>query len=407
MSQPGPMTKHPKSRSLPLMATLVALFLIPGCQPGLRRAGGDGAGIRAIWVTRWDYKSADDIRTIMENCRRAEFNTVFFQVRGNGTAFYRSKLEPWADELGGSDPGFDPLAVACRQAHRRGLKLHAWVNVMPAWRGKNPPNNPKQLYHARSDWFWRDSRGRRQPLGWYNSLNPCYPEVRRYLVAVMHEIVKNYRVDGLHLDYIRFPNEWTESYGQSGAVPDYPRDPKTLALYKRDTGHTPESSPSRWTAWRAAQVTHLLRDIRRMVDKTKPGVQLSAAVGSEPEESYRRHFQDSLRWIREGLLDAVVPMNYARDMRLFSRRVASWAQEKDRVVVIMGIQFDKRAGRAVIEQIRRARTVGPHFAVFAYNSLFERLGDDRRPKMDEQSPARAALRDDAVPFLRFVAQRGS
>ena len=202
-----------------LAAGLILLLVSSGChgrRSGLARGYGSEP-IRAIWVTRWDYKTPGDIARVMDNCKVAGFNTVLFQVRGNGTAFYRSRIEPWADELGGRDPGFDPLAIAIEEAHRRGLSLHAWVNVIPGWRGDTPPTNPRQRYNAHADWFWRDAAGRRQPLGWYVSLNPCYPKVRRYLTAVMQEIVANYPVDGLHLDYIRFPNEWNDSYPRGGA----------------------------------------------------------------------------------------------------------------------------------------------------------------------------------------------
>jgi len=181
-------------------------ILLSGCRTG-SRGPWDGrrvrGPVRAIWVTRWDYKSPRDIAAIMENSRRAGFNTVLFQVRGDGTALYPSKLEPWSPEFDWRDPGFDPPAVACREAHRRGLSLHAWVNVMPGWFGKEAPRHTRQLYNARPEWFWYDASGRRQPLGWYCSLNPCYPEVRRYLTDVVEEIASRYPVDGLHLDYIR------------------------------------------------------------------------------------------------------------------------------------------------------------------------------------------------------------
>ncbi|RME37138.1 MAG: hypothetical protein D6788_10120, partial [Planctomycetota bacterium] len=285
------------------------------------------------------------------------------------------------------------------------LALHAWVNVMPAWRGRRPPGDPRQLYNARPEWFLRDARGNRQPLGWYNSLNPCLPEVRRYLTAVMEEIVRGYDVDGLHLDYIRFPNEWTESYGRGRSVPDYPRDPRTLAMFRRETGTTPDRDPQRWTAWRADKVTQLLRDIRRAVKRIRPGVQLSAAVGAEPAEAYRRHYQDALRWIREGLLDAVYPMNYTSDAATFERRARLWASQQSKVTVVMGIRFDGRDGRTVAEQLRRSRAVCPHFAAFAYNALFERPGASRRAVRDEAGVRRTALRREIVPLLRRTARK--
>jgi len=359
--------------------------------------------VRAIWVTRWDYKSPRDIAIVMENCKTAGFNTVLFQVRGAGTVMYPSRLEPWADELGGGDPGFDPLAVACQEGHRRGLSVHAWVNVIPGWHGDKTPANPRQLYNARPDWFWHDAAGRRQPLGWYSSVNPCYPEVRRYLVDVMHEIVSRYPVDGLHMDYIRFPNEWSKAYREGATVPDYPRDPRTLAMFQQATGRTPEQAPGAWNAWRTDQVTQLVRDIRQMTLKTDRKVSLTAAVGADADIALRTHFQDSRRWIKEGLVDAVFPMNYESDMGGYGARLAKWAPKQSRVPVVTGIMFDKRGGPLVVDQVNTATRTGTHFAAFAYNSLFERLDAGGRPKTDDQSPSRAALRQQVIPYLRRLS----
>jgi len=332
-----------RPRLLRAMAVASMVWAVAGCQsPGFRGGRTTDGGIRAVWVTRWDYKSPRDIARVMKNCRKAGFNTVLFQVRGNGTAFYRSRLEPWAHELGGRDPGFDPLAVACREAHRRGMELHAWFNVIPGWRGKKPPKNRRQLYYARADWFWRDASGHREPLGWYNNLNPCYPEVRRYLVDVMREVVAGYPIDGLHLDYIRFPNEWNKSYGPGKKVPDYPRDPRTLALFKRETGATPDGAPGLWREWRTDKITQIVVDARKMTRQVKPGVKLSAAVGVREDVARRTHFQDARTWIAMGLLDAVYPMNYTESIRDYEANLARWTAVGHQLPVVTGVMIDKR-----------------------------------------------------------------
>ena len=388
------------------VGALLMVLTFAGCRPRASQMitpEPSGTAIRAIWVTRWDFKSAEDIAKIMHNCRASGFNTVLFQVRGNGTALYRSKLEPWAVELGGRDPGFDPLTVACDEAHRRGLTLHAWANVMPGWRGAKPPTDRKQLFHAHPDWFWRDAKGRRQPLGWYNSVNPCYPEVRDYLVAVMREIVEGYPIDGLHLDYMRFPNDWHKSYGRSSRVPDYPRDPRTLSLFAEATGRAPDSAPKLWSQWRTEQVTRVVRGIRAMMRDIKPHALLSAAVGSVPRDAKQAHFQDTLRWIDEGLVDAVYPMNYTDSLATFSGRLKNWLDARQKVSVVTGVMVDKRSGETVVGQLERSRRITPHFAVFAYNSLFERFDSRGVPVRDKQSPSRAALRDRVIPYVRSLA----
>lgn len=378
------------------------ILSMTGCQGlrwGFSKKPGD-TPIKSVWVTRWDYKTPDDIARVMHNCKSAGFNTILFQVRGNGTVFYPSSIEPWATELGGRDPGFDPLAVAIKEARSRDLKIHAWANVIPGWRGDESPSHPKQLYNAHPDWFWRDARGRRQPLGWYVSVNPVYPEVRGHIVSVMEEIVSRYDVDGLHLDYIRFPNEWNDSWPVGAQVPDYPRDPRTLGMFKRMTGRSPRQAPEAWNAFRCEAVTQVVRDIRKMMLEKKPKAILSAAVGASPEESKKRHFQDSRRWLSEGLLDAAYPMNYAKSMPVYSKRLVQWNAIKENAAIVTGIMFDKRAGVTVRQQLDYAIETGGHFSAFAYNSLFERFDTNGQPQVDDQSPSRAELRKQIIPYLR-------
>lgn len=399
---------HRRLRRIPRWGVLlitVPLLLSAGCRGGrLGLFGRYGSKpIRAIWVTRWDYKTPTDIARVMDNCKSAGFNTVLFQVRGAGTVCYPSKIEPWADEFGGRDPGFDPLAVACKEAHKRGMELHAWANIIPGFRGDKPPSDRRQLYNAHPDWFWRDAHGRRQPLGWYCSVNPCYPEVRKYLATLMAEIASKYPVDGIHLDYMRFPNEANDSYPRGAAVPDYPRDPRTLALFRRAAGKSPDQAPGQWSAWRADAVTQTVREIRKAVAKADSKVRLTSAVGAVPNDALRNHFQDSRRWIKEGLIDAVYPMNYASNVGEYAKRQQMWASS--RVPVVMGIMFDKRDGSTVVAQVDRAEKHNKHFAAFAYNSLFERTDKSGRPVMDGQSSSRAALRKQVIPHLRHLASR--
>lgn len=399
----------PNSASSPSFRRAAWLFLASitlvtstGCQGGRWGMFGKPYGakqIRAIWVTRWDYKTPQDIARVMENCKNAGFNTVLFQVRGNGTVCYRSRLEPWAEEFGGKDPGYDPLAVACKEGHRRGLSVHAWANVIPGWRGSKPPRDPRQLYNAHPEWFWRDAGGRRQPLGWYCSVNPCYPEVRKYLTSVMREIA-NYPVDGLHMDYIRFPNEWNESFAKGANVPDYPRDPRTLAMFRRATGRLPDQAPAAWVGWRSDQVTQLVRDIRETTLRENRDLVLSAAVGSSPDDARRLHFQDSREWIKEGLIDAVYPMNYDPDLGIYTKRLANWSSFRSQVAVVPGVMFDKREAGKVLAQVNRTSQTGSHFAAFAYNSIFERTDGAGKPIVDAQSPSRAELRRKLIPYLR-------
>src|SRR5688572_33407187 len=105
------------------------------CPRVVAQAGAAPREVRALWVTRFDYKSPDDVKKIIENAAALNFNVILFQVRGNGTVFYPSKIEPWAFELTGEtpatvgkDPGWDPLKLAIQEARSRGGEVHASVN---------------------------------------------------------------------------------------------------------------------------------------------------------------------------------------------------------------------------------------------------------------------------------------
>lgn len=346
---------------------------------------------KAIWVVRHAYQSPAEIAALMDTCRAAGFNTVLFQVRGNGSAYYRSRLEPLSEDYRGKDPGFDPLVVACREAHRRGMALHAWVNVMPAWRGTSPPPWPEHIYYRHPEWFWYDQNGRRQPLGWYVSLNPCLPEVRRYLTEVFEEIVRNYAVDGLHLDYIRFPSD------EAPRGADYPYDARTLKLYAAATRRTPAQSKSAWSQWRVSQVNQLVREIHAMTQRVRPGLKLTAACWADMSGARRDYFQDGATWLREGLVDLVFTMNYTTNTGAFRQRQEVWRRAAAPRPVAVGIQASPHPGdRATLEQLRLGRAWGGGVAVFSDQIVFA----DRQRAAAWAASLRAALISPQPPMPR-------
>jgi uncharacterized lipoprotein YddW (UPF0748 family) len=343
----------------------------------------------AMWVTRWDYKTAADCRAIAERCKSIGIDTILFQVRGNATSFYRSSLEPWAEQFDFKDPGFDPLATMIEETHSRGMRLVAWVNAMPAWWGLTPPSDPNQVYNKHPEWMWYDQRGKRQALSdkFYVSLNPCLPEVRAHIVAVVGEIAAKYAIDGVHLDYIRFPNEPPAT--PAGTDVDYPRDAKTLSLFANATKKTPDQDPKAWSTWRTAQVTELVRQIRAKVRSVKPDIELSSAVGVKRENALSHH-QDAYTWLAQDLVDTVYPMNYTADPKLFATRTDAWDQATPGERIVQGVNFGMGTSETLRAEVQTALDKSNGFAIFAYSSLFPSPVDavDRPdPKQREQRDA--------------------
>jgi len=180
--QPYPMpTSTPTSTSTPTATptstltptpTPVSVIYLP-----LILKGWPPTEFRGLWVDRWSYKSPDDIQAIVQKAAQANFNSIFFQVRGKADAYYQSNHEPWAAGLTvsgtltqtqlGQDPDWDPLQTAIDQAHAAELELHAWVNVFSCWSGETPPITtctPTHIYNEHPEWLQCDESGTPMPL---------------------------------------------------------------------------------------------------------------------------------------------------------------------------------------------------------------------------------------------------
>lgn len=378
------------ARREPAAATHTTPRLVDERFPAARAARPLPRTVRAIWVARFHYRYPDDVRTIIRNCAALGANTILWQVRGEGTVSYRSRLEPWSKEFSYRDPGFDPLAVAVDEAHRHELRIEAWMNVLPGWRGSSPPPIREQLYHQHPDWFLRDGAGRLQSAGdFYLLLNPCLPEVRAHLVALADELLANYALDGIHLDYVRYAWETTPKARQR-----YPRDARTLELYARQTGRHPDDDARAWDVWRANQLTRLVNEIRAALDRRRPGATLTAAVKPDPRDAYENYFQNAAGWLREGLLDAIMPMSYTKRADALERFIAAYrtAAPGGRIVPGLGVYLHDDAA-ATREQLRLCERWGGDYALFSYESLHATAADRPRGPSAETQSLRTARRE--------------
>ncbi|GAB4154538.1 MAG: hypothetical protein Fur0037_23180 [Planctomycetota bacterium] len=347
-------------------------LLVPALLLGLsacRFAPGPGQDLRrSIWVDRWDYQTATDIERILADCRRAGFSSVFFQVRGNGTVAYRSRIEVWSERFGFRDPGFDPLETAVAAAHRLGLSLHAWINVLPGWAGKTKAADPRQLSRARPDWFLAggDGAGQVPRKGKYLTLNPCLPEVRAYLASLAREIVESYAVDGLHLDYARFPDAQGDDIDRLGT------DPRTLSLFTAETGRTRNDAQA-LRNWQTLSVTRAVEEISSAVRGVEGrSVLLSAAVFADPDLARRKVRQDWPEWARRRLVDAVVPMNYTESDVRFDQLAREDIERARGLPVIIGIGAHRHASPdQTVLQMESALSAGAAgVSLFNYRALF-------------------------------------
>lgn len=376
-----------------LVAVSLISCAIHGCrQPVELPATRQSTPIRAVWVTRFHYRSAAEIALIMRNIRELGANTVLWQVRGEGTVAYPSELEPWPVEYGHQHPGFDPLATAVREAHANGLKIHAWCNTLTGWKGKKPAL-PGQLFAAHPNWFVRDEDGRLPTTGdFYLPLNPALPEVRAHLVALFEEIVTRYDVDGIQLDYVRYVLD-----EQKDRRDRFPGDPATLDLYRRQTGLAPAENAAAWHHWRAAQITQLVREVREMLARRRPEAMLSASVWASPLNGYRDHMQNAVSWLNVGLLDTIFTMTYSGNAQEFEKYVHLYRDNcpGGRVIPGLGLYKHER-GAQTAEQMQICDGVYKDVALYSYDSLFDGLTEKPNARVKAQ---RAERRAAIIPFF--------
>lgn len=313
---------------------------------------------RALWVTRWDYRHAADIKQIMENAAKARFNVILFQVRGDATTSYRSVLEPMAQNGTGDHLDWDPLQCAIEQAHSHRIQLHAWINVYPGWMGEKPPRSQNQIYHTHPDWFMVDQYGHRQPLNkHYVWLSPTHPKVTPYLLEICKEIYQNYDVDGLHLDYVRFP------------ASAYSYDQASLHAYKQETGGVPANDHGAWRQWRQEAISRFIAALHAEMRLHRPNLMLSAAVIGDYAAGQRLYLQDSHDWLARGIIDAIFPMIYTKDDTLFRRQLAEHRLNDHNRHVYPGIYGGNTLN--VRTQLRIAAELGcKGVALFSYELLF-------------------------------------
>ncbi len=295
-------------------------------------ASADFANYRSIFIDRFDYvynsanipQMVSAINAQMQSAQDEGFTEVIWQVRGRADALYNSNYEPPATGL---TPGFDPLQTAINAAHARGLKLHAWINATPMWNSAtvNPPaghifNNTNPSFRL------MDINGNLEPqAGWsnYSSANPVLPEVHTHINNVARDIMTNYAVDGIHLDYIRYLP------GANNAAADFnqmPHDPIAHSMFKAATDPDGPGGPqqgldagnianfSAYKSYITGRITDLVRSIKNTVDAaevtTGRTMELTASVWRDPDVGKNDYMQDYRTWIQQELLDVAMPMIY-------------------------------------------------------------------------------------------------
>lgn len=353
---------------------------------------------RGAWVTAWapGYFTPQQCDATVAAAKSVGIDALFIQVRKNADAYYESALEPRAADIA---PGFDPLAYIVDKAHKQGIQIHAWINTYRVWTAKDRPTDPTHVVNAHPEWLNKSSDGQsRASEGLY--IDPGVPQAREHIAEVVTDIAKRYDIDGIHLDYIRYPGS---AWGYSGAA---------LSRYYAETGASGKPAPTdaKWLQWRRDQVTRLVSMISRQVRAVKPNILLSAATipwGDCPADyrsssPYAVVCQDWKQWLVDGLLDANVPMNYktessARAAKQFRNWLDGFKRWDGGRKVYVGIDVNSNDLTGIRQQMEAVRKAGLGGVVwFSFNAtqrraqLVKALGNGIREPVVAESGDSAA-----------------
>jgi uncharacterized lipoprotein YddW (UPF0748 family) len=381
-----------------------AIAFVLGCTlvtgPSLANVSGEEE-VRALWVVRTTLTSPEKIRQMVNAAADNCFNTLIVQVRGRGDAYYKSRVEPRAVELKDQPPEFDPLAFTLAEAHKRGLKVHAWLNTSLLANLDALPTAPDHVYNRHPEWLAvpkpvarelynmspSDASYRQKIVEWSKAnraelegvyTGPANPKVREHIYKIWMDVLKHYPVDGLHFDYVRFASPdfdysrtslaQFEKWLKPQLTNDERRDLK--ASLKQDPLAAAEKFPAKFADFQRAQVTTLVQRIYRAVKKRNPGVLVSAAVFANDENAYTRRFQDWRRWLQMGILDVACPMAYSTDTAVFQKQIeiAATTAHAAKRRVWAGIGAYRIPSESAVEKINVARSLKTEgFILFSYD----------------------------------------
>lgn len=305
---------------------------------------------RAVWLTTFanlDWpktyatspenieRQKQELITLLDQYQQANINTVLLQTRVRAATIYPSAIEPWDKCITGKEGkapsyGYDPLKFVVDECHKRGMAIHAWIASMPA--GSKRSLGARMLVQ-------KGFKLRYLSTGAY--LNPADSQVPNYLAQICGEVVRNYDVDGIHLDYIRYPDGWSSPTGRYGDTRDD----------------------------RRVQITNIVRAIHNQVKAIKPWVKMScspigkyADLNHYSSKNYNgrdRLSQESQEWLRQGLMDQLYPMQYFRGTNYYPF-LADWEENKHAKEIVSGIGtyfLDPREGNWKLNEVKRQMNV--------------------------------------------------
>ncbi|MDP3114864.1 MAG: family 10 glycosylhydrolase [Candidatus Cloacimonadaceae bacterium] len=282
-----------------------------------------------MWILPWSMTSAAQVDGYIAQALRSNQTDLLVEVRYRADALYRPNRVP--NQYFNPEPrsyilpnnSFDPLDYTLKAAHRHNLRVHAWVVVFNATPLVADLIAKNYIYRYHNDWITHDRMGKKMNSNaqFGNFIDPGIPEVHDYLLNVFSDLILGYPdLDGLHLDYIRYPNN------------DLGFHPISENRYKE---YNKTNIPITWNQWRIRQVSEFVEKTYIRAKELNPDLIVSAAVFANYSDAVNLYAQEWKDWLDRGIVDQIYPMAYHLDIRQFESQLKLMESMgyKDRIVV--------------------------------------------------------------------------
>lgn len=326
---------------------------------------------RAVWI-RPKETSAAQVANILDNLKDLNINTVYLETWWGGYTIF-----PTENEITEQNPmyeGFDVLKAYIEEGRARGMEIHGWVENF--FIGDSGTRNGGPVYAKKPEWLLLSRKGDNfQYVDMYDInyyfANPALPEVRDFIMEIYAELVKKYDIDGLQLDYVRYPEV-------GDGTNDFGYDPYTRELFEKESGTDPmnvrpgDELWEKWCEFRANIINTFVYRVVSEVRALKPEIRISADVWPNYAQGPTAMMQEPAKWVTKGYIDNIIPMSYTPDVdstREDAVNTLAFAGGHSYVTMGLGTYLGL-SGEVLLGQMRASNDSGAHgTALFEYESL--------------------------------------
>lgn len=300
--------------------------------------------LKGTWI-RPKETNIKDIQKTLDNIKETGINNVFLETYFHGQTIFPSRvMQTYGFTV--QNPifeGIDPLAIWIKEAHKRNIKIHVWFESFYIG-NKSPEMNEKSILAVKP--YWQNITKQKVDYKGYVPhpqehngyfLDPSNPEVIKFLTSLIGEIFARYNIDGLNLDYIRYPNISKENYNNQWGYTPYARD-EFFKTFEIDPFEF-EKDSSLWQEWNQYRKDKITDYIKKVSDLAKNrNIVLSAVIFPDYKVSVQTKFQDWAKWLDEGYLNAITPLILTSDDNLAKNMLEEIKKKsQDKAIVYPGL----------------------------------------------------------------------